>query len=207
MKRKQGKGNNPVHSVSKKRRSFLALLLAAGDAKCSALMALPNFDRMHKTLKTDENNARLFSKLEEQVALSILKGMPVSKCAQLHGLSKLKCQTIVNTYCFKSNRRLYDTLRKNHFEVIAPISKLRKNAQVFIDGAERNKKITLSSSIMALPDVPVRALNALWYVDITTIEELLRCTERDLKRLRNAGKISCDKLITALKTHGFHIGT
>ena len=158
-------------------------------------------------LKIEENNKRLFSKLEEHVALSILKGMPVPKCAQLHGLSKLKCQTIVNTYCFKSNRRLYDTLRRNHFEVVASISKLRKNAQLFINGAEKNKKITLSSSIMALPDVPVRVLNALWNVDITTIEEVLGCTERDLKILRNAGKISCGKLIQTLKIYGFHIGT
>lgn len=156
--------------------------------------------------KTDENNTRLFSKLEENVALSILRGMSVIKCAHLHGLSKLKCQTIVNTYCFKSNRRIYDTLRWNQFETVAPIVKLRKNAQLFIDGAKTNKKITLHSSIMALPDVPVRVLNALWKIDVTTIEELLRCTERDLKRLRNAGKISCEKLILALKKHRFHIG-
>lgn len=116
-------------------------------------------------------------------------------------------QTIVNTYCFKFNRQVYDTLRWNQFEILAPIDKLRKKGQLFIDGAEMNKQITLRSSIMALPDVPVRILNALWSIDITTVEELLRCTEQDLKRLRNAGKISCERLISVLKKYGFHLCT
>jgi NAD-dependent DNA ligase len=157
--------------------------------------------------KTDENNANLFSKLEEQVALSILKGMSVTKCAHFYGLSKLKCQTIVNKYCFKSNRIVYDTLRRNQFEIVAPIAKLRKNVQLFIDSAEKNKKISLNSSIMALPDVPVRILNVLWKINITTVEELLRCTELDLKRLCNAGKVSRKKLIVALKKNGFYISS
>ncbi|KPA15220.1 protein containing RNA polymerase, alpha subunit [Candidatus Magnetomorum sp. HK-1] len=116
---------------------------------------------------------------------------------------KLKCQTIVNKYCFKSNRIVYDTLRQNQFEIVAPIGKLKKNVQLFIDNAEKNKKISLNSSIMALPDVPVRILNVLWKINITTIEELLRCTELDLKRLCNAGKVSREKLIAALKKNGF----
>jgi len=73
-------------------------------------------------MKSDEDRAEVFFQLEKQVAISILKGMPLSECAHLHGITKLKCQTIVNTYCLKSNRYLYDTLRWYPFDPGAPIT-------------------------------------------------------------------------------------
>lgn len=103
-------------------------------ARLSAAFGL-NENTVYKKMKSDEYSAEVFSQLEKEVAISILKGMPLSKCAHLHGISKLKCQTIVNTYCFKSNRALYDTLRWNPFVPAAPVTELRKHSQIFIDGA------------------------------------------------------------------------
>ncbi|MBC2694159.1 MAG: hypothetical protein HF982_02550 [Desulfobacteraceae bacterium] len=143
--------------------------------------------------------------MEKQVAISILKGMTLSKCAHLHGISKLKCQTIVNTYCLKSNRALYDKLRWNPFDPGAPVTELRKHAQIFIDGAAINEKVTLHSSIWALPEVPIRILNALWESNFTDIQEILEYDQRSLLRLRNVGKGGLKKLLISLGKYGFSI--
>lgn len=97
-------------------------------------------------MKSDKYSMEVFSPLEKQISISILKGMPLSKCTHLHGISKLKCKTIVHTYCLKSTRALYDTLRWNPFVPEAPVTELRKHAQIFIDGVVINKKVTLHSS-------------------------------------------------------------
>lgn len=156
-------------------------------------------------MKSDEDKAEVFSQLERQVAISILKGMPLSKCARLHGITKLKCQTIVNTYCLKSNRDLYDTLRWNPFDPGAALTELRKHAQVFIDGAGTNEKVSIHNSIWALPEVPIRILNALWESRITTIKEILEYDQRSLLRLRNVGKGGLKKLLISLGKYGFCI--
>lgn len=156
-------------------------------------------------MKSDEYSAGVFSQLEKQVAISILKGMTLSKCAHLHGISKLKCQTIVNTYCLKSNRALYDKLRWNPFDPGAPVTELRKHAQIFIDGAAINEKVTLHSSIWALPEVPIRILNALWESNFTDIQEILEYDQRSLLRLRNVGKGGLKKLLISLGKYGFSI--
>jgi RNA polymerase alpha subunit len=154
-------------------------------------------------MKSDEDRVNVFSQLEKQVAVSILKGMPLSKCSYVHGITKLKCQTVVNTYCLKSNRDLYDTLRWNPFDPVAPISELRKHAQHFIDGVVSLEKVTIQSSIWALPGVPIRILNALWKSRITTIEDILAYDQRDLLRLRNVGKGGFRKLLASLGRYGF----
>ncbi len=164
-----------------------------------------NENTEYQKMKSDEYSVDVFSQLDKQVAISILKGMPLSKCAHLHGISKLKCQTILNTYCLKSNRTLYDTLRWNPFDPGAPVTELRKHAQIFIDGAGINEKVTLHSSIWALPEVPIRILNALWKINITDIQEILEYDQRNLLRLRNVGKGGLKKLLISLGKHGFSI--
>lgn len=156
-------------------------------------------------MEINEEKKELFTQLEKKVAISILKGASISSCAQKHGLSKLKCQTIVNTYCAKSNRSLYDSLRWNPFDTAAPITKLRKFAEDFIKGANLNEKVTLHSSIWALPAVPIRTLNALWESNITDIQEILEYDQRNLLRLRNVGKGGLKKLLISLGKYGFSI--
>ncbi len=149
----------------------------------------------------------LFSKIEIEIAKSILEGQPIPSCACHYGISKVKCLSIVNDYCSKSDHTLYEQLRYNPFDKLAPLKKLRKHAKEFISGAKRNEHVTLKSSIWALAGVPTMTLDSLWEYEVKTLEELIERNEKELLRYRKIGKVGVAKLKTALKYHGFMLGT
>ncbi|MFV9645983.1 MAG: hypothetical protein ACNYWU_09190 [Desulfobacterales bacterium] len=147
----------------------------------------------------------LFSQLEKEISFSILHGNTLKSCAQHNGISEQKCRSIVNNFCAKSDHPLYKSLCWNQWENCAPISDLRKHAQEFIDGYMRNEEVTLFSSIWALPRVPTLTLNALEKQGITSIDKIVQCDERILKRFPQIGKYGLNKLHTSLEKFGFSI--
>lgn len=147
---------------------------------------------------------------EEQVAVSILEGMTIPACSRHYGLAEHRCITIVDRYCSRTNRLLYDTLRRLPCDLGAPITELRKHSEEFIryyfdedDPSERD--ITDQSSIWDLAGVQTITINALWEREIETVADLLEYDERRLLRLPKLGKIGLQQLKDTLKKHGFTI--
>jgi len=155
-------------------------------------------------MKCKEDRKEVFSKLEKKVAISILNGMSLSNCSTIFGINKVKCNAILNTFCMKSNRVLYDKLRQSPFEPVA-IGKLRKHSQVFIHDSKNLEEVTIESPIWALPDVPIMALNALWSNKNYTIKDVLNNGQRDLLRFRCFGRVGLEKLLISLNKNGFSI--
>ena len=118
---------------------------------------------------------------------------------------------MVNIYCARSDRPLFDELRDypyGNFEV--PLHKLREHAETFINKSRCNDgekiKITEQSSIWDLPDVQTMTLTALWERNIKTIADILKYDERKLLRLPKLGKIGLQQLENILDRYGFEIG-
>ena len=155
-------------------------------------------------MKNTENKREVFSQLERKVAVSILNGMSISKCSKLFEMGKIKCQTILNTFCMKSNRFLYENLQRSPFEWSA-ISRLREHSEVFMNDSKMLEDVTIDSSIWALPNVPILTLNAIWNRKIYTIKNLLKHSQRDLLQFKYFGKTGLEKLISSLNQYGFSI--
>ncbi len=155
-------------------------------------------------MKCKDERKEAFSILEKRIAISILNGMPLSNCSAIFRISKVKCKTILNTFCMKSNRILYDKLRQSSFEPVA-IGQLRKHSQVFINDSNNLDEVTIGSPIWALSDVPIITLNALWNNKNYTIKNALNNSQRDLLRFRCLGRVGLEKLLISLKKNGFSL--
>jgi len=155
-------------------------------------------------MKNTDNKREVFSQVEKNIAISILEGMPVSKCTKLFEMSKVQCQTILNIFCRKSNPFIYEKLQKHPF-IIPNIGKLRSQSKTFISDSKKLENVTIDSSIWALPDVPMMTLNAIWKRKSYTIKDLLQYSQRDLLRFHYIGKIGFYKLLSSLKQYGFSI--
>ena len=152
-----------------------------------------------------DKQKQLFSTKEKNIAISILNGASISECSRLYSVSKVKCQAILNTFCSKSNRSLFCSLRHSEFDFNVPLTKLRMHADIFIEGAKELENITIHSTIWALPNVPYRTLNALDKMGVDTIEKILESDLRSLARIKNVGKKGLEKLQESLKHYGFSI--
>lgn len=148
---------------------------------------------------------------QTKVAIAVLKGATIPSIAKEYRISHINCKRMVNIYCAKSDRPLFDELRDSpygNFEV--PLNKLRKHAETFIKKSRcndgENIKITEQSSIWDLPDVQTLTLTALWERDVKTIADLLKHDERKLLRLPKLGKIGLKQLKNVLEKYGFEIG-
>ena len=62
----------------------------------------------------------------DNIAISILNGMSISKCSKMFEINKVRCQAILNIFCMKSNHYFYNKLQRSPF-VWAPIEKLREH--------------------------------------------------------------------------------
>jgi hypothetical protein len=155
-------------------------------------------------MKSTKDKKEVFSKFEKKVAISILTGMSVSKCSKLFEINGIMSQTILNTFCMKSNRFLYDKLQGRSYPWPA-IGRLREHAEVFINDCKKLENVTIDSSIWALPDVPTMTLNSIWNRKIYTIRNLLKNSQRDLLQFKYLGKTGLKKLILSLSQYGFSI--
>ena len=155
-------------------------------------------------MKNAVEQKEVFSKLERKVTISILTGMSVSKCSKLFEVGKIRCQTILNIFCMKSNRFLYDKLLGRSYPWPA-IGRLREHSEAFINDSKKLENVTIDSSIWALPDVPILTLNAIWNRKNYTIKDLLQHSQRDLLRFKYFGRIGLNKLISSLNQYGFSI--
>ncbi len=155
-------------------------------------------------MKCKNERKKVFTKLEKKIAISILKGMALSNCSNKFQISKVKCYSILNAFCMKSNRNLYDKLRFSPFEPVA-IGKLRKHAWVFINDSKKLGEVTIESMIWSLPDVPIMTLNSLWNNKNYTINDVLKNSQRDLLKFKCVGKVGLEKLIISLNTFGFSL--
>jgi DNA-directed RNA polymerase alpha subunit len=155
-------------------------------------------------MKSTKDKKEVFSKFEKKVAISILTGMSVSKCSKLFEIDRIMSQTILSTFCMKSNRFLYDKLQGNSYPWPA-IGKLREHSEVFINDSKKLENVTIDSSIWALPDVPTMTLNAIWNRNNYTIKDLLQHSQRDLLRFKYFGRIGLNKLISSLNQYGLSI--
>ena len=155
-------------------------------------------------MKSTEDKSEVFSETEKKIAISILNGMPISKCSKLFEVGKIGCQTVLNIFCMKSNHILYKKLQRSPFEWPA-INKLREHTESFIEDSKKLENVTIDSSIWALPDVPIMTLNAVWRKQNHTIQDLLKHSQRDLLRFRCLGRVGLAKLILSLNRYGFSI--
>ena len=155
-------------------------------------------------MKNIKDKKEVFSELEKEVAVSILNGMSIPKCSKLFEINKIKCQTILNTFCMKSNRFLYEELLRNPFEWPGT-GKLRDHAEDFINDSKNLENVTTDSLIWALPDVPILTLNSIWKRNIYTIKSLLEYSKRDLLLFKYLGRGGLKKLISSLDQYGFSI--
>ena len=155
-------------------------------------------------MKNTGDQKEVFSKFEKKVATSILTGMSISKCSKLFEIDRIMSQTILNTFCMKSNRFLYDKLQGRSYPWPA-IGRLREHSEVFINDSKKLGNVTIDSSIWALPDVPTMTLNAIWNRNNYTIKDLLQHSQRDLLRFKYFGRIGFNKLISSLNQYGFSI--
>jgi len=159
------------------------------------------------TMTNMKNNKQVFSKKEKDIAISILNGMSVPKCSETFKVDKIRCQTILNNFCMKSNPFLYEELRRSPFNWAAT-TLLRKHPEKFIEDAKKLENVTIDSSIWVLPDVPILTLNAIWNRKkhkIRTIRDLLAHNQRELLRFPCLGKVGLKKLILSLNQYGFAI--
>lgn len=145
-----------------------------------------------------------------KVAIAVLRGATIPDTAKKYGISKLHCQKMVNLYCARSDRPLYDTLYNYYNDFKVPLHRLRQHADTFIEKSRYKSSgetipITLKSSIWDLSDVPLLTLNALWDMKIATVGELLQYDEKGLLRLKKIGKIGVQKLVDELNTHGLEL--
>jgi hypothetical protein len=158
-------------------------------------------------MKNTEGRNEVFSEKQKKIAISILNGMSIPKCSEKFKEEKIRCQTIVNHFCMKSNYLLYEELQHPLYES-APITQLRNHSKRFIDASMNLEKITSDSLIWALPDVPILTLKAIWSRNkytIRTINDLLEYSQRDLLRFPCLGKVGLKKLISSLAQYGFTI--
>jgi hypothetical protein len=155
-------------------------------------------------MKDIQDKKEVFSELEKKVAISILNGTPISKCSKQFEVGKIWCQTILNIFCMKSNRFLYENLQRSPFEWPG-IGKLREHSETFINASKKLETVTVDSSIWALSDVPIMTLNAIWNRKIYTIRDLLKHSQRDLLQFKYLGKTGLKKLILSLDQFGFSI--
>ena len=156
---------------------------------------------------TENRKTEAVSQKEKDIAISILNGMSIPKCADKFKEDKFKCKTIVNHFCMKSNYFFYEELKLSLFES-PPINKLRKHSKKFIKDSKKIEHITYDSLIWVLPDVPVLTLKAIWNRKkhkIRTIKDLLEYSQRDLLRFPCLGKVGLKKLILSLNRYGFSI--
>jgi hypothetical protein len=148
-----------------------------------------------------------YSQKERDIAISILNGMSIPKCAKKFKESEIKCQTIVNHFCMKSNYILFEKCQHPLYKS-AQITQLRNHSKRFIDASKNLEKITSDSLIWALPDVPFLTLKPIWSRNkytIRTINDLLKYSQRDLLRFPCLGKVGLKKLISSLAQYGFTI--
>ena len=155
-------------------------------------------------MKNSEDKKELFSELEKEIAISILKGMSISKCSKQFEVGKLRCQTILNIFCMKSNHILYIKLQQSRF-VWPAIYKIRHHSETFIEDSKKPTNVTIDSSIWTLDDVPIMTLNAIWKKKSYSIRELLKYSQRDLLRFPCLGKVGLKRLILSLDRYGFSI--
>ena len=155
-------------------------------------------------MKNTKDKKEVFSELEKKVAKSLLDGMSISKCSKTFEIDNIKCQTILNIFCMKSNRFLYEKLQGRSFPWPS-IGRLREHAEVFINDCKKLENVTIDSSIWALPDVPTMTLNSIWNRENYTIKDLLQNSQRDLLRYKYFGKVGLKKLISSLNQYGFSI--
>jgi hypothetical protein len=148
---------------------------------------------------------------QTKVAIAVLRGATIPSTAKGYRISQLNCKRMVNIYCARSDRPLFDELRDDpygNFEV--PLNKLREHAETFIIKSRCNDggqiKINEQSSIWDLPDVQTLTLTALWERDVKTIADLLKHDKRKLLRMPKLGKIGLKQLENVLERHGFEIG-
>jgi len=153
-----------------------------------------------------QDKKEVFSEKEKEIAISILKGMSISKCSRQFKVGELGCESILNIFCMKSNHSLYIKLQQSPF-AWPPINKLRHHSETFIEDSKKPTTITIDSSIWALPDVPIMTLNAIWKKKNYSIRELLKHSQRDLLRFPCLGKVGLKKLISSLNRYGFSIKT
>ena len=146
---------------------------------------------------------------QTKVAVAVLSGTTIANTAKEHRISLLNCKRMVNIYCAKLDRPLYDKLRNYPFgNSEAPLYKLREHAEHFINKSRCNGEqiiITAQSSIWDLPNVQILTLTALWEREIETVTDLLKYDERRLLRLPKLGKIGLQKLKDVLERHGFSL--
>ena len=155
-------------------------------------------------MKDNQDKNTVFSETEKRIAISILNGMSISKCSKQFDVGKIRCQTILNIFCMKSNHFLYEKLQQTPF-VWVSITKLREHSRRFIEDSKRLEDVTIDSSIWALPDVPIMTLNAIWKSKNYSIRELLKYSQRDLLRFRCLGRVGLEKLILSLNRYGFSL--
>ena len=153
-----------------------------------------------------QDKKEVFSEKEKEIAISILKGMSISKCSRQFKVGELGCESILKIFCMKSNHSLYIKLQQSPF-AWPPINKLRHHSETFIEDSKKPTTITIDSSIWALPDVPIMTLNAIWKKKNYSIRELLKHSQRDLLRFPCLGKVGLKKLISSLNRYGFSIKT
>lgn len=154
-----------------------------------------------------KNNKQVFSQKEKDIAISILNGMSIPKCSKTFNVDRIKCRTILNNFCMKSNPFLYEELQRSPF-YWAATTLLRKHSERFIEDSRKLEYVTIDSLIWAFPDVPILTLNAIWNRNkhkIRTIKDLLEHSQRELLRFPCLGKIGLKKLISSLNTYGFTI--
>jgi len=146
----------------------------------------------------------VFSQKEKDIAISILNGMSISKCSGKFELTKVRCQTVLNTFCMKSNHLLYAKLQQAPFSSV-PNKKLREHSEIFIEDSKKIVNVTVDSSIWVLPGVPAMTLKAIWQRNNYTIKDLLKHSEQKLLRFPCLGKIGLSKLVSSLSRYGFTI--
>jgi hypothetical protein len=158
-------------------------------------------------MTNSKNNKQVFSQKEKDIAISILNGMSIPKCSKKFHLNRIKCQTILNNFCMKSNPFLYEDLQSSPF-YWAATTLLRKHSGKFIEDSKKLENVSIDSLIWALSDVPILTLNAIWNRKkhkIRTIKDLLEYSQRELLRFPCLGKVGLKKLISSLAQHGFTI--
>ena len=151
-----------------------------------------------------QDKKEVFSEKEKEIAVSILEGMPISKCVRQFKVGELGCESILNIFCMKSNHSLYIKLQQSPF-AWPPINKLRQHSETFIEDSKKIENITIDSSIWTLSDVPIMTLNAIWKKKNYSIRELLKYSQLDLLRFPCLGRVGLEKLILSLNRYGFSI--
>lgn len=103
---------------------------------------------------------------------------------------------------------LHNCGRKTVVELESIAIALRKNngSTEKKESTKVDEKITFVNKKIEELNLSVRTKNCLKYAKITTLEELVRCSERDIFKTKNLGKKSLDELCELLSILGLHFG-